>query len=641
MSIRFSAVAVAVAAAFSFNIASAAPSDTQGDTIVVTATRTATRIADVLSDVTVVEREDIERAGGATLPEMLSALPGVQVTRSGGRGATGTISIHGSNSNHVLILVDGQRVNSATLGTTAIEHIPLEQIERIEVLRGAASSLYGSDAIGGVIHIFTRAGSGASGPSLSLGAGRYGTVTGSAGYGMQVGATRFSVLAAGEHSDGFGSIKASNGGFFDPFNPDRDPYENRSLSASVSHALSTDLEVGAKLLRIDSKKDFDAVNCDASFFVCTGAFDSHMRSAQRALAGHVRYQVMPGWTSTLKLGKSEDNTFNWLFDPVALTTTRERFDTHQDQYAWENEIDVRGGKLLGVAEWRNEDVNSTQNFVQTERLTRSLVLGYQGWFGDHSIQASGRVDEISRLGTHRNGSLAYGYRFAEGWLARASIATAFHAPTFNDLYWPFDPVNFFIGNPNLKPERARSREVGVSYERPGVSAGLTFFYKNVSDLINFAAGGPPTFIGTMENISDATLKGATFHYSVYRGPWSYKVAYDVLSAKNDDTGRTLQRRAPRTGSVEVRREFAGFDLGAQLHATGRRYNNSTNTQTLGGYALVNIDSNVELRKDWTLQARVSNLFDRDYVQDRTTFAPTSDYVTAGRFFFIGVRYAPK
>ena len=641
MNIRLSATAVAVAAALPFVSNAVAATEKTGETVVVTATRIETRVADVLSDVSIVEREDIERSGGATLPEMLGTLPGIQVTRSGGRGSTGTISIHGSNSNHVLILVDGQRVSSATFGTTAIEHIPLEQIERIEVLRGAASGLYGSDAVGGVIQIFTRASSGTAAPSLSLGAGRYGTVTASAGYGAQLGATRFNVMLAGEHSDGFGSIKESNGGFFDPFNSDRDPYENHSLSASVSHDVSNDLEVGAKLLRIDTKKDFDATNCDPFFSVCTAEFDNRMRSQLRSLAGHARYQFMPGWLSTLKVGQSEDNTFSWLFDPVAVTSSRERFDTRQDQYAWENEFNVPGGKLLGSAEWRKEDVKSTQNFVETERTTRSLVLGYQGWFGDHSIQASGRVDEISRLGTQRNGAFAYGYRFAKGWLARASVATAFHAPTFNDLYWPFDPVNFFVGNPDLKPERSRSREIGVSYEQPGVSAGLTLFYKNVSDLINFVSGGPPTFIGTMENVSDATLKGATFHYSAYSGPWAVKVGYDVLSAKNDETGRTLQRRAPRTGSVEVRRDFTGFDLGAQLTATSRRYNNSTNTQTLGGYALVNVDANVQLDKNWSIQGRINNLFDRDYVQDRTTFAPASDYVTPGRFFFMTLRYAPK
>lgn len=644
MNIRLSAAAVAVASLFPFSVPGAIAKDIdtpQLGTVVVTATRIPTRIGDVLSDVTVVEREDIERVGGATLPELLGTLPGVQVTTSGGRGASGTLSIHGSNSNHVLVLIDGLRVSSATLGTTAIEHVPLDQIERIEVLRGAASSLYGSDAVGGVIQIFTRGSAGAAAPSLSFGVGRYGTVSASAGYGARSETTRYNVVVAGEHSDGFGSIRAPNGGFIDPFNPDRDPYDNSSIGANVSHKLTGDLEVGANLMRIDANKHFDAASCDAAFTVCTGAFDSHMRSRLQSVGGNVKYRVLPTWTSSLRVAQTQDRSFNWLFDPVSAVVSRERFDTRQDQAFWENEVDALGGKFLGSAEWRKEKVSATQDFVHDERTTRSAILGYQRWFGNHSVQASGRVDDIARAGTHRTGALAYGYRFADGWLARASVATAFHAPTFNDLFWPLDQVNFFRGNPDLKPERARNREVGISYDKGSVSAGLTLYHNRVTDLIDFAPGVAPSFIGTMDNVSAATLKGATFHYGQHSGPWSWKFAYDLLNARNDDTGNWLQRRAPRTGSLEVRRDFDRFDAGVQVTGTGTRYNDPANTQTLGGYMLVNVDANVQLNRDWSLQGRINNLFDRDYVLVRTTFAPTSDYVTPGRFLFVGVRYAPK
>jgi vitamin B12 transporter len=639
MTIRPSAAAMAVFAAFSPYSVFAA--DTQGPPVVVTATRIATPTSQVLSDVTVVEREDIERSGGATLPELLGTLPGVQVTTNGGRGASGSLSIHGSNSNHVLVLVDGLRVSSATLGTTAIEHIPLEQIERIEVLRGAASSLYGADAIGGVIQIFTRGGAAGAGPSLAVGVGRYGTVSASAGYGGQTGATRYNLLVAREHSDGYGNIKASNGGFFDPFNADHDPYDNRSLSASVSHALSRDLEIGANLFLTKAEAHFDAVNCDAFFTTCSADFDSRLRSRLQSVGGHASYRVNDIWKSSVKLAQTQDRTFNWLFDPVAVTTSQARFDTRQDQVAWENEITALGGKLLASAEWREEKVNASTDFDRSERTTKAGVLGYQGWFGDHLIQASGRVDDISNLGSHRTGAFAYGYRFAPGWLARASIATAFHAPTFNDLYWPLDPVNFFQGNPDLEPERARNRELGVSYEQGGVSAGLTVYYNRVADLIDFVPGTAPTFIGTMANVHSATLKGATFHYSQVVGQWAWKLAYDYLSAKDDDSGLTLQRRAPRSGSAEVRRYFGSFDLGAQVQAVSKRYNDPANTQSLGGYALMNLDANVHLGKDWTLLGRVHNLFDQDYTLVRTTFAPASDYVTPGRYLFVGLRYAPK
>ena len=609
--------------------------------VVVTATRIPTRTSEVLSDISVIEREDIERAGNASLPDLLKTLPGVQTTSSGGPGASGTLSLRGTNSTHALVLVDGQRISSATLGTTAIEHLPLEQIERIEILRGPAASLYGSDAIGGVIQIFTRHGEGAPTPTLFFGAGRYGTVVSSAAYGGRSGDTRFHVQIGQERSTGFSDIKEAKGGSFDMYHPDRDGYDNRNVSASLSQRVSSNLKIGADYLNVRGAKHFDSTSCDTTWTVCTPNFDSRLVQTLDSASMHAEYRISPAWQTSLRLGQSSDRMTNWQFDPVGSIVTQPQFDTRQNQVSWQNDIALPVGKLIAAADWRNVRVASSQTLIANAQTTRALILGYQGWFGKHSLQASARRDDISGLGGHDTGSLAYGYRFAERWVARASIGTAFHAPTFNDLYWPLDLVNFYQGNPALKPEQARNREVGLSYEGSGTSASVTFYRNAVSNLIDFVSGTAPTFIGTMGNIGQATIKGASFQYQRHAGAWDWKAAYDVLSARDDTTGRMLQRRAPRTASFEVRRRFDSFDLGAQLTATGRRFNDRANLQTLGGYGLVNVDSGYNIDKDWSVQAKLSNLFDKNYVAVQSTLNPFNDYAVAGRSLFIGLRYSPK
>jgi vitamin B12 transporter len=610
--------------------------------VIVTATRIPTRTSEVLSDVSTLTRADIEHAGNITLPELLESLPGIQVTANGGRGATGSLFLRGSNSTHALVLIDGQRVSSATMGLTAIEQLPIEQIERIEILRGPASSLYGADAIGGVIQIFTRHGEGSPKPSVFLGAGRYGTTVASLAYGGTSGDTRFHVQAGREHSAGFSDIKEARGGTYDMYNPDRDGYDNRNLTASIEQKVVAGLTLGADYFYTRGTKHFDSTNCSSSFpWPCTADFDNRLIQTLDSASVHGDYQIAGGWKTSLRVGQSRDRMTNWMFDPVGSVTTEPHYETRNNQVTWQNDIAVAGGKLMAAAEWRGVHVDSTQALVEHDQDTRAMILGYQKWLGDHSLQASGRTDSISRLGRHNTGSFAYGYRLTDHWIARGSLGTAFHAPTFNDLYWPLDLTNFYQGNPDLKPEKARNRDLGLNYEAAGVSAGATLYYNSITNLIDYMPGTAPTFIGTMGNVNNATLKGATFQYQRRTGDWDWNAAYDVLSARDDSTGRFLQRRAPRTGHMEVRRRMGALDLGGQVAATSRRFNDPANTQTLGGYTVVNLTAGYRLDRDWSVQAKLGNLFNKDYVVVRSTLTPYNDYAVTGRSLFVGLRYAPR
>ena len=607
---------------------------------VVTASRTPTRIDEQLTDATVITRAQIERAGVSSINELLGLVPGLQAQPTTIRGATTTTFIRGTNNAHTLVLVDGQRVSSATTGATALQHIPLEQIERIEVIRGPASSLYGSDAIGGVIQVFTRAGSGAPAPTASLSLGTHDTRIASVGYGGQSGDTRFHLQAGGESSEGFSDIKAPSGGFFDAFNPDRDGYNQRNLGLNLSRRVSPALELGASYLYTDGRKRSDNTNCDAFTTACTSDFDNRERQRLQSLLLRAEYQVNPDWKTSARVGLSEDDLESWLFDPSVPREFTDRFTTRQRQLAWQNDVRVGPGLLMGALEWRGVEADTTKALVVDTQETTSAVLGYQAWIGKHLLQASARRDHITRLGSHDSATLGYGYRLRDGLTARASAGTGFHAPSFNDLYWPLDTTNFFVGNPALKPERSRNVEVGLAYERQGARAAITAYRNRVKDLIEFQFD-PDTFLGTMTNTSSATLKGVTLEAGYTLARWTLAASYDVLSARNDDTGNVLQRRVPRTATVDLSRRVGDkLDLGVRVQGFAARYNDTANTQRLGGYGLLALRAAWHLDRDWTLTGSVQNALDKDYTVNRSTFAPFNDYATAGRTLLVGLRYAP-
>lgn len=634
---RISIAAAAVLSTFN----TYAAEETRAPEVIVTATRTPTRVNELLSDVSLVSRDDIEHSPATSLTELLTTIPGVTVTSTGGRGANTSMFIRGANANHSVVLVDGQRISSATTGTTSFEHIPLEQIDHIEVLRGPASSLYGADAIGGVIQIFTKKGdAGKPAPSVSFGAGSYGTTTGSLSYGGTAGDTRFNLSGGWESAHGPSSAKAPSGTFTDIFNADKDPYNNTNIAAHVTQRLAPGTEIGGDYLEANAAKHFDSTNCDAFFTTCTPNFDNRQHQKLRSYSAFASNQFAADWKSSLRIGRSDDQTKSWLIDPVAALVTIDHFDTAQTQFNWQNDFTTRYGRVMAAAEWRKDEVDTSKALVVNSRTTKALVLGYQGRFGAHDLQASARVDDIEGIDTARSGSLAYGYHFDSGLSAHASMGRAFHAPTFNDLYWPVDPINFYQGNPNLRPERGFNREIGLRYDTAFTTTSLTFFHNKVSDLMDYVPSFVAPFTGQYQNLNSATLRGASFSYILCKEEWTLRSNYDFLSARDDATGRFLQRRVPHTGLVEVRRQFGQFDLGAQATYTGDRFNNNTNTQTLSSYSLVNLDVKYRLTQEWEVGAKLGNLFDRDYVVVRESFSG-NDYSTPGRTVFLNLRYQPK
>jgi vitamin B12 transporter len=269
-----------------------------------------------------------------------------------------------------------------------------------------------------------------------------------------------------------------------------------------------------------------------------------------------------------------------------------------------------------------------------ERTTNALVGGYQLWLGAHTLQLSARRDDNSQFGSHNTGSIGYGYQFTPAWRATASAGTAFRAPTFNDLYWPVDYSSDYVGNPNVRPERAHNRDVGLVYETAAQRFSLTAYDNRVSDLITFGNAPAPAFFVTTVNVGTAVLKGVTVSYDGRFGNWKLSGSYDVLSAKNADSGNYLIRTAKDHATVELRYGAGRWDSGAQLVASGPRWVDAANTQQTGGFGLVNLDTKYALARGWSLIARVDNLFDKKYQL-------VQGFNMAGASLFVGVRYGAK
>jgi vitamin B12 transporter len=586
----------------------AAAGEDREDAVVVTATRTPTRVSAVVSDVSVISREEIDQAGQSSLVEILQAQPGVEIAQNGGLGTNASVFLRGTNSDQVLVLVDGLRVGSATAGTTAFQNIPTSQIERIEIVRGPMSSLYGADAIGGVIQIFTRSADGPVRPRASAGYGTYHTQEYTAGIGGGADTT-FNVNAGYLASRSFSAID-------DPtspsFNPDRDGYRNTSATARLAHRFAPDHELGGTFFWSDGRTHFDGF---------PGAFDHYTDQTLTAYGVYSRNRFLPAWQSLLRIGQGIDDS------TTVSGPTPDVFKTVQDQVTWQNDLTTAVGNVLLAAEYLDQEVISTANFAVKDRSVWSVLAGYTGRLDRHTLQANLRLDDNSQFGEKTTGAIGYGYAFAPGWRVSAAYGTAFRAPSFNQLYFPG------FGNPDLRPESSRNVEAAVRFDRGGQAAGLVAYQNQVRDLI-VNVFVPATGLLRPENVNEARITGVTLTYGLALGGWMVRASADFQSPEDEATGRELPRRAREHGAISVARSAGSWTGGVEVVASGPRYDDTANTRRLDGYALVNLFGEYRLADAWTLFARINNLFDKDYELVRT-------FATPGFNVFAGVRYAPR
>jgi len=553
--------------------------------VVVTANRVPQAADTVIADVTLIDAEQIARAGPIGLAELLQRHAGAEISLTGGPGQPSGVFLRGTNTSHVVVLIDGVRINSSTTGTTALEHVPLAQIERIEVLRGPASSLYGSDAIGGVIQIFTRAPDGIT-AGVSAGSDQRGEVR--AGIGRTAGDWSWSLNGGALNvKRAFSATNASN---TFSFNPDDDPYRDQHANGAVQWRWAEGHRISLRGTVSDANTHFDAG---------LGSDDvNHQRLGSAALESQDRLTAI--WRSTLRLARGTDHSTT----SGAFPST---FDTDQDQLSWQNDINLGSTNLTAGAEWRRERVTSDTAYTQTSRTTGSLFVAAQHTFDTVQLEESLRGDHNSQFGTHTTGRVGAGWSFAPDWRVSGAAGTAFRAPTFNDLYFP--SAFGFSGNPDLKPERSRGLDAALRYRSGGTTLSLTAFDNHIDDLIAV----DPTF-STVINVNRARIHGVTLAAAQLWGAWRADFEWTHQSPRDADTGNLLVRRAEDHGRAGLAYDTGVWRVGGDITASSERFDSAANTpeSRMGGYGLLSLHANWSITRDTTIGARVLNATDKRY-----------------------------
>lgn len=606
------------------NTSLALNTEIQTDEVVVTASRTAQSKDNVIADLTVINHEEIERAGQSTFTELLQTQPGIEIASNGGTGQTSSVFLRGTSSKQLVVLIDGIRVSSATAGTTTFENIPLALIEKIEILRGPATSLYGQDSIGGVIQIFTKRGEGKPHAYASLGYGSYNTKNAEAGVLGSVGDTKFSLNASSTDTDGFSALNTKTS-----IDKDRDGYRNLAVSGSISHEITKGQEIGIQILSSDGHSNYDGG---------TNSFNDSVDLKQLSYSLFSKNQLASYWKSTLVLGEGIDDAVSH-----SAPNSDSQFKTKQAQYSWQNDFTLPLGTLTLLYDRLQQRVISDSPFDQTSRNNDGYTASYQLNYGAHSFQTSYRSDHNSEFGRHDTGSIGYGFKFTPNWRASANYGTAFKAPTFNDAFYPFQDFGIFgtyQGNPNLKPEESKNTEASLAYENDTQKLSLTAYHNKIKNLILISQG---IFNDSPINLGSVTINGLTLSGSQSWDSWHLKGSLDVQSPRDDKTDKLLARRANRHGSLSLGYSWADWHVGSELIASSVRYDDQDNQVRLAGYALLNFVADYKINSDWKLQGRLNNALNKDYVLATTesSFNPTGPaYNTPGSNLFVSVRWEP-
>ena len=562
----------------------------------------------------------------------------MQSYSNGGEGSEASLFMRGTNTNATLVLVDGVRYSSATTGAAALQHLPLAQIERIEIVRGPAASLYGPDAIGGVIQIFTKQGSQTTQRSVEVGAGTQNTQRVQAQLSGQQDGTRYALGLAHSQTDGINSITdTANNSYF----ADEDGYKNTSMTLSAQHKIDKNNRFGGSLLAAKSLNQYDSYKYNGSYVPSAQSYDYRSSALNGTASVWSHNQLSNNWISRLRLGYSQDNYTSYSATSATdLSDKKTRFTTRQTQASWQNDVLVGPGTAIIGVESLAQRVSGDTAYSLDSRRINSVLAGYSAPIGDFNLQANARSDRNSQFGTHNSGQAGASWQITSQIQTGATLGSAFKAPTFNDLYYPDDGYGN-KGNPNLKPETAFNREAFLRYQSKTLKAGITYFENRIKNMIAWAPVNPSNPYGAWQpsNIGTAEIKGASLSFEHGYQMVQYGAHYDWLDPRDasggSNNGKRLIRRAQNTGGLfaALTKEKA-WSVRAELNAVGARYEDAANTKIMGGYALTNLAASWQLEKDWQVITRVNNVFDRHYEQAR-------GYGTLGRNALISLRWEPK
>ncbi|EWC40623.1 TonB-dependent receptor domain-containing protein [Stutzerimonas stutzeri] len=586
---------------------------------VVSANREPQRRSQTPAATTVFNRDDIERLQVRSVAELLERVPGVSVARTGGAGSLTSLFMRGTASTQTLVLVDGQRIAAASSGTNSLEFLSPDQIERIEVVRGPRSALYGSDAIGGVVQIFTRQSSGQGlAPEGRFGVGSNGTFERSLDLSGGNGQTRFNLGAALDETQSIDATRDSFGA-----NGDDDAYRNRSLSLNLAHRFNDSVEVGMSAIDQRGENEFDDLGG-----ISKPTTDFQLSST----SGFVAAELNDAWNSRLEVGHSEDKRDTGNDTPQAPAYMFYRYSTYRDSASWVNTLQLAPAhQLLLGADWHEDQLHSSSAFAQDSRWNQAAFIQHRYTGNAFSTEIGLRHDKNEQYGSENTWNAALTVPLDTRNDVVVSYSEGFRAPTFNELY------DSWYGNPDLAPEKSKSYELQWRnrYSESG-SLELSLYRTDIEDAIVSDAFWIP------QNVQTARINGleATLQQDLFG--WQASLAAGLIDPRDRDSGHTLARRAKRTLSLDLDRQLGAFSVGASWRAVSGRYDDADNEIEMGGYGLVGLRGSWRANQELKLDLKLDNLFDKDYAE--ATYSTANGrygYNIEGRTALLAVTWTPS
>ena len=580
--------------------------------VIITASRTSEPLDAAIASVTVITRADIDRLQPHSVDELLNGLVGISVSSNGDLGKTTSVYIRGTNPDHVLVLIDGIKIGSVTTGTAAWEQLPVEQIDRIEIVRGPASSLYGSEAIGGVVQIFTRhsAPQAPALPSLEISAGSHGTYQGEAGYSGSAGNGWYNASASGLYTNGI------------PICVPNAPMTAGCYTTSPQQGFwsgSAALSGGYRWDRATATLNFLQADGDTRYDGNIYSGDES-RVAQQVLGGTLNLQPLSMLDVTLTAGESQDRSQQYFSgSPDGY------FNTERTTFSWLNQLLLAPDqKLLIGTDFERDAIASDTDYALDSRNDTGVFALYQWFQGNQELQLSERYDHNQQFGDHYTGSAQWAYRWSDALRLTVTYGTGFKAPSFDDLYFPD------YGDPTLRPETSQNAEVGINGRESLFTWAVNAYQTQINDLIEY---NPVTFAAA--NIDRARIRGLETQIAGRVQQWHGQLQVTLLDPRDIgvDYGELLPRRAQATARLDLDRDIHEVSIGATLFESGPRFEDPANTERLGGYGTLDVRAAWRFRSHWEVQALVRNLLNKNY-------ETALYYNQLGRGAYLTLRYLP-
>jgi vitamin B12 transporter len=596
------------------------------ETIVVTGTRIPTTISESLSAVSVLDREDIERYQSSELFDLMSRVPGVSFVRNGGRGTPTALSLRGNQGDHSLFMVDGVRVGSATLGSTTLALLNTNSIERIEIVRGPKSNLYGADAIGGVVNIFTRQMTGPKSLQLNTSFGSNNTTENTLSGGFKNDRHSITAVLNAFNTDGIDNTESTAG-----VHGDKDAHRNNSLALNYRYQINDNTSWKVAYSQNDTETEYDS-SCSAGSWPNSSSVDCNIYTDAQitSLASVLEITMSDNWQSTFQLGRSSDEAKE-LADNIDLSTTNNggEFNTTKTEATWFNYVQFPElGTLTMGLDYQHDKVDSAISYDQTTRENKAAFVQYEVELGPVDTNWGLRYDDNEQFGDHTTVSFLAGTDLTDNLRLLGSFGQGFKAPTFNDLYYPG------FGNANFVPEESKNFEIGLNASLGETFATVALFNNKVRNLIQYNSATWMT-----DQTAEVEISGIEFGVDTEIAGWAVGVSGTLMDPENKANGKLLRRRAERSISFDADYDFGDFGMGFSLRSESHRFDDAANLTRLGGYTTAALRAHYHFNDEWSFRAKVDNLTDKQYTS-ALDFS-LGRYLALGREFMLTIDYTPR